>query len=265
MENSSPNGENVKAKHLIVRLPWLCEMPEVLATSKYEMAGLCRLWPGLPDMPSGSWHRPANFPIKPEHAQKYLADLASLEVMDLAYAQNLDLAADNLKQANNLAEMAELACFEQEGKAKSSKINEDLALIQAHKTLLWIWLSQNRACEIAKLTQIFSQKADSFSAILAEGEETIPPKLDGQISIDEAIFPSWQTVFLNAMRFLDPEITIFAEGSMRLDLLERENFQPAKEYGERITTVTLPLWRVVGNRRLAQNFARDIKIITFME
>lgn len=263
MENIPPNGESAKSGLLVVRLPWLREMPACFGSGKYEMSGLCRLWPGLNNIPAGYWHKPDNYPLEPEIAQKFLADLEDLDADELAYAQNLGIAVENARNASAMAEMADLSAFAN-GNPHNSDVGEELALLQAHKALIWIWLAQGRAAEIANLAESFGQKAAQFSGILAEGEDTPPAMPDAGISLDENIMPSWQTVFLNAVRFLPPDAAIFAEGPMRADLLERENFEPAPEFGEGICHTQLPLWKIVGNRRLPALFERTIRVFTFI-
>lgn len=262
--NSTPDGELTTSQNLVVRLPYLREMPAGFGGLAKGIQGLCRLWPGLPDRPAGGWFCPPGLPLEPGLAKKYLADLEYLGADDLATAQNQALAAENARLANQLSEMDELAGFEKDGIFAKSGKGEDLLLAQAHKTLLWIWLAQTRACEIARLAANFAQSATAFSAILAEGEEIAPPRLEGCIGLDEGILPSWQTVFLNAALFLPLEAIIFAEGPMRADLLERENFEPAPEFGGAICEATLPIHRIVAiaEKRLPKALSRSIRVIT---
>lgn len=264
MENVPQNGDAAKVRQLVVRLPWLREMPACFDSLKMELPGLCRLWPGLGEIPAGNWHEPANYPLKPDIAQKYLADLEALDADALACARNLGLVTENAKTAGNLAEMADLAAFASGGDTHESGIGDEIALVQAHKTLIWIWLAQGRAAEIASLAESFGQKAARFSDILAEGEENPAPAPVGEIGLDEKIMPSWQAVFLNAMRFLPQDAAIFAEGPMRSALLERETFEPAPEFGNGIGKALLPLWRVAGSRRLAPLFQRSALVYTYL-
>ena len=263
--NSTPEGELTTSPNLVVRLPYLREMPEGFDCLASGIRGLCRLWPGFPDMPAGDWFCPACLPMEPNLAKKYLADLESLGADDLATAQNQALATENARLANQLCEMDELAGFEKDGIFARTRKNEDLVLAQAHKTLLWIWLAQTRACEIARLAENFGQSAAAFSDVLAEGEEITPPGLDGGISLDESILPSWQTVFLNAALFLPQEAVIFAEGPMRADLLERENFRPSPEFGESICEATLPVHQIaaIAEQRLPKALSRPVRVIVF--
>lgn len=251
--------------NLVVRLPYLREMPAGFGGLARGIRGLCRLWPGLPDMPAGDWFCPAGLPLEPGLAKKYLEDLESLGADDLATAQNQALATENARLANQLCEMDELAGFEKDGIFTRSRKTEDIILAQAHKTLLWIWLAQTRACEIASLAENFGQSAAAFSDILAAGEEIMPPRLDGALGLDESILPSWQTVFLNAVLFLPQEAVIFAEGPMRGDLLERENFRPSPEFGESLCEATLPVHQIVAiaEQRLPKALCRPVRVITF--
>lgn len=264
---STPDGTSANQAGIVVRLPYLRTMPAAFGSLTHKIPGLCRLWPGLPEMPLEDWFCPDGLPLEPDLAQKYLADLENLDANDLACVQNQALAEENARALDNLSEMDELAAFEQAGIFAKSRKEENLALVQAHKTLLWIWLAQKRAGEIARLAQNFGQSAAIFSNIMAEGEDCPPPGLDGSISLDESILPSWKTVFLNAALFLPEGAIVFAEGPMRADLLEREIFGPAPEFGKNIGAATLPAYSIVEaeKSRLPAALNRMFRVITFID
>lgn len=206
----------------LIRLPFLRDKR---AEREYPPdMNVLRLWPGLPDAPESGWFKPVDYPLGPRKASRYLCELEGLDADFLRGAQNRALAGENKNSRRERDELEDLRHFEVGGETAVQGQREAAARLEAQKFLLWIWLAQGRAAEIALLAEKFAQSAAEFTRILAKGEDEAPEPLDGSLALDDSIWPSWQSVLTNALYFLPEGTAIFAEGQMRRELLQGLEF-----------------------------------------
>ena len=144
--------------------------------------GALRLWPGLPDdpgFPAAGWYRPANYPFNEREAVACLADLRRMDEAALSGLPVGAAAADNARAARRMAEMAVveglggLAGTDSPDAAKRAALQaaeaarrERLEREQAQKTLLWLWLQEERLAELDELARRYATNAGSLTAAL---------------------------------------------------------------------------------------------------
>ena len=243
--------------------------------------GALRLWPGLPDdpgFPAAGWYRPANYPFNEREAVACLADLRRMDVAALSGLPVGAAAADNARAARWMAEMAVveglggLAGTDSPDAAKRAALQaaeaarrERLEREQAQKTLLWLWLQEERLAELDELARRYATNAGSLTAALGVEEDEGPrglPFLGAPIVLDPALVPPWRLAAANAAYFLPEDAALAVEGPMREDLLERLEFSPAPRRAEllgcpadragEIVEARAPLWRALGHSRPAR-------------
>ena len=210
--------------------------------------GALRLWPGLPDdpgFPAAGWYRPGNYPFNEREAVACLADLRRMDEAALSGLPLGATAADNARAARRMAEMAVveglggLAGTDSPDAAKRAALQaaeaarrERLEREQAQKTLLWLWLQEERLAELDELARRYATNAGSLTAALGVEEDEGPrglPFLGAPIALDPALVPPWRLAAANAAYFLPEDAALAVEGPMREDLLERLEFRPAPQ------------------------------------
>ena len=264
---------------LCLRLPFLRgPLPRGLdpdSSSAPAWPGALRLWPGLPDdlcavhdaaAPACGRHRPSNYPFSEREAAACLADLRQ---MDVAALSGLPLGAAVAGNARNARQQAELAALKDLDRldgatppAADAARRERLEREQAQKTLLWLWLQEERLAELADLARRYADNAGRLTAALGVEEDERPrglPFLGASIALDPSLVPPWRLAAANAAYFLPGDAALAAEGPMRADLLERLDFSPAPHYAEllgcpaeqadEIVEARAPLWRALGHSR----------------
>ena len=209
-------------------------------------SGVARLWPGLPDAPSG-FFCPQEYPFSPGEAQACLNDLQQLGDAALSGMQVGAAAAGNARAASHSSEMAlikGLRSFDGDtaaALAAEAARKDLLARRQAQKMLLWAWLQEDRLADLAELAASFAQNASGLTAALGvDPDEDLaglaPDALTGDlvrlgspIALDAGLVPPWRLVTANALYFLPPQAPIIIEGPMREDVLDLLDFAPAPE------------------------------------
>lgn len=243
----------------IIRLPYLLPGTE----ERGLPAGLrpLYLWPGMPEVPSEGYLVPQNYPLSPLMARKFLTELEALDADLLSQTRNRAIARENNASRQRRQEMEDIAFFEKEGACgETGKQGEDLCL-EAQKFLLWIWMAQSRALEIASLANKFGKSAAIFSQVLAEGEDAIPSPLAGEIYLDAHIWPSWKSVLYNALFFVPPQTAIFTEGAMRSDMLETYDFAESSIDGIVMAAASVEKMLDVADEKLPSGHRRQILLL----
>lgn len=246
---------------LIVRLPALRgPLPGERIPSC--LAGLPRLWPGLPQAddatgrtaeggipPQGPWYRPDNFPLTPAEA---LACVRDLQAMTEAALSGVPLRAWQSRQGATLREQGESAARrafaaaqgnEEEALARAAGAEERERLCRAQRLLLLCWLQEERLAEMTALSGRYAEGRARLDAALGAGAGTaelreaaaalpdaLRPATTGQEAMSlEALLPPWERVLEAACPFLPAGTIIVAEGPARTALLEREEAMPCGE------------------------------------
>ncbi|WP_022656538.1 hypothetical protein [uncultured Desulfovibrio sp.] len=264
---------------LCLKLPFLRgPLPRGLAPDSFPAPawpGALRLWPGLPDdlcavddaaAPVHSRYRPSNYPFSEREAAVCLADLRQMDVTALSGMPLGAAAAGNARNARQHAELAALKDLDRLGGAASpateAACRERLEREQAQKTLLWLWLQEERLAELAELARRYADNANRLAAALSVEGDEYPcglPFLGASIALDPSLVPPWRLAAANAAYFLPEDAALAAEGPMRADLLERLDFSPAPRYAkllgctaehaDEIVEARAPLWRALGHSR----------------
>ena len=256
--------------------------PDSIATAAAPLwPGALRLWPGLPDdpgFPAAGWYRPGNYPFNEREAVACLADLRRMDEAALSGLPLGAAAADNARAARRWAELAGgagrggRAGRDRRDPAKRAAVQaadaarrERLEREQAQKTLLWLWLQEERLAELDELARRYATNAGSLTAALGVEEDEGPrglPFLGAPIALDPALVPPWRLAAANAAYFLPEDAALAVEGPMREDLLERLEFRPAPQRADmlgcpaeragEIVEARAPLWRALGHSRPAR-------------
>lgn len=285
------------ADFLCIRLPWLRAPRDAgLADADApDLPGALRLWPGHEAGPARpGWHTLARYPLSPAEARACLNALRALDARDLADELARADTASQRRHARQREEMAELAAFAaQQGAARTQAAADTgsdsgashaegadsatvpymaghLAARQAHKTLLWLWLQEERLAELAALARASAAQEQALDASFGEAGPAAPGTVSHAtpgtgnspaqtLMPDPALLPPWRVAAANAACLLPPEVVFLVEGVMREELLERLDFVPAPDWGERlgaapadaarIVAAIAPLWRVLGHDR----------------
>lgn len=242
-----------------------------------DWPGARNFWPGLPIVSAGdpeadSVYLPEDLPFAPELAKQCLAELRA---MDVRLLQSLPAGNNAIETSRALREQAEMAMLADMGAALDGKSVADqekrrqLEREQAQKTLLWLWLQEERLAELVEIAARYAERSRSFASVLgAEGEESSPLPdwssdwMTSPIAMDSSLVPPWRLAVNAAALFLPASVAIAVCDQMRTDLLERLDFQPAPEYagllsrpgarqvpGSEILAARAPLWQVTGNSR----------------
>lgn len=223
------------------------------------LAGLPRLWPGLPETgmpdgpagcvpaPQGPWYKADNLPLSPLQAQACLGDL---QAMTDAALSGTPLRAWQGGQAASLrgqAESAARAAFaagagdEAAALAAAEAAEERERLCRAQRLLLLCWLQEERLAEMAALHRRYAGDRAQLAATLDDGREHaeapagLPddilrapaPDMPEEADALAAMLPPWQRVLEAALNFLPEEAVIVAEAGLRAALLERDDLTPA--------------------------------------
>lgn len=242
-------------------------------------SGVARLWPGLPDAPSGFFCT-QEYPFSPGEAQACLNDLQQLGDAALSGMQVGAAAAGNARAASHSSEMAlikGLRSFDGDtaaALAAEAARKDLLARRQAQKMLLWAWLQEDRLADLAELAASFAQNASGLTAALGvDPDEDLaglaPDALTGDlvrlgspIALDAGLVPPWRLVTANALYFLPAETPLVVEGPMRDDLLDMLPFSPAPHWQSLLgdapdqgapsdvaVEIRAPGWQVLGHTR----------------
>ena len=240
-----------------------------------QWSGALRLWPGLPDAPA-DYFCPDKYPFSPREAQACLGDLQQMGDAALSGLPVGAAAAGNARAARRASELALIKGLDSsDGNAAAALAaeaarKEQLALSQAQKALLWVWLQEERLTELAELTAQFAINAGGLTAALGvdpdeELEGLAPDALTGDlvrlgtpIALDAGLVPPWRLVTANALYFVPADAPLIVEGTMRDDLLDILEFAPAQHRqplleGAPANAVAVearaPGWQVLGHTR----------------
>ena len=267
---------------IVVRLP-VVRGPLAGEGTPSCLAGLPRLWPGLPrdlaalrgtesgtPAPQGPWFFPEDFPLTPQQA---LACLHDLQHMADAALSGTPLPAWQGRQAAALrgqAESAARAAFAGAGDeaaalAAAEAVEELERRCRAQRLLLLCWLQEERLAEMAALHRRYAGGRAHLAAAF-DGDEAalteLPddmlrpagPEQPEEAAALAAMLPPWQRILDAACYFLPEGALILAEAGLREALLERGDLVPAAadvqgalagESGPRLLALTAPLWQVL--------------------
>lgn len=253
-----------------IRLPFLRgPLPGELDATVADMPhcpAARRLWPGhWPDggeVP-GDYYCPSGYPFGMAEAASLLRAFAGLDARDLADARDAADRAREERRARELSEMAELAAFAGdpgEGSTGSGAPGR-VAAEQAQKLLLWLWLQEERLAELASLAAGCARGLGRLAR--GFGEEASAPgeeaAAEPALALHAGLVPPWRPAVASAAVFVSGEAVFFVEGPMREELLDRLDFRPAPEWGERlgcapedaarVVAAEAPLWRALGRQR----------------
>lgn len=231
---------------IVVRLP-VVRGPLAGEETPPCLAGLPRLWPGLPrdvvasrgatggvSAPQGPWFFPEDLPLDPGQA---LACLQDLQHMTDAALTGTPLRAWQGRQAESLRSQAESAARAAFG---------------------------GDAGEAASLSEL------PDDLLRPAG-----PEQPEEAAALAAMLPPWPRVLDAASHFLPDEALILAEAGLRDALLEREDLVPAAEDiqkelagdgGPRLLALTAPLWRILqrpGCPRCHPRWERPLTVLTW--
>lgn len=237
-----------------LRLPFLHEGFQLKNSSSKAAAPGPLLSPGRQGVDGGFW-TPRNLPFGPEKARKLLEELASLRIDDLEAMFHAHVESQN---ADLLAELAELNDFAngvpRSGEDEKMKIR--LVMEQAQKTLLWIWLQEERILELGALVRRCGEFSGNIAASLREDGKMKSAFPEGaEVDDDmEWLLPPWRVCVINAAIFIAPQTPILAEGKMGDDIAEILDFtpyEPVSEYGAgedaEFLAASAPLWKITGS------------------
>lgn len=255
--------------------------PGLACGDRPDWPGVRNFWPGLPLVSAGSpdtdsLYQPDDLPFAPEIAKQCLAELRA---MDVRLLQSLPAGNNALDTSRALREQAEMAMLGDMGAALAGKSRADfekrrqLEREQAQKTLLWLWLQEERLAELVEIAANYAERSRSFASVLgAEGEDSQPLPgwtsdwMTSPITMDSSLVPPWRLAVNAAANFLPESVAIAVCDQMRSDVLERLAFQPAPEYagllsrqgarqvpGDEILAARAPVWQVTGNNRALNN------------
>lgn len=246
---------------IVVRLP-VVRGPLAGEETPPCLAGLPRLWPGLPrdvvasrgatggvSAPQGPWFFPEDLPLDPRQA---LACLQDLQHMTDAALTGTPLRAWQGRQAESLrsqAESAARAAFaagggdEADALAAAEAAEEGERRCRAQRLLLLCWLQEERLAEMAALHRRYAGgrahlaaafdgdagEAASLSELPDDLLRPAGPEQPEEAAALAAMLPPWPRVLDAACHFLPDEALILAEAGLRDALLEREDLVPAAE------------------------------------
>ncbi|WP_165078146.1 MULTISPECIES: hypothetical protein [unclassified Desulfovibrio] len=260
---------------LCIRLPFLRgPLPEGLDQAAAGMPGApgaLRLWPGHRppggEVPPG-WHAPDGYPFGHAEAAALLAAFGSLDARDLEGARDAADRAQQERRARELGEMADLAAFaESPGEGRSPRhkagapVPARIAAEQAQKLLLWLWLQEERLAELASLAAGCARGLGRLARGFGEEASARGEEAAGEpaLALHAGLVPPWRPAVASAAVFVSGEAVFFVEGPMREELLDRLDFRPAPEWGERlgcapedaarVVAAEAPLWRALGRQR----------------
>lgn len=219
-------------------------------------------------MGSDAHWRPGSYPFDPARALAIYQDFKNMDTRDLEISRMSKKLLANAENAGLLEEMEALASFSgqapQGNRPSGAGIKERIMLEQAQKTLIWIWLQEERVLEINNLLG----KTEKISSLLAgnflenDAARVSPLEIGAAAagkdeSRDSAVFdfsllPSWRTVLANAAIFIPCETAIWAQGEMAVDLADTIEFkdEAKREKGRNIffSIARAPLWQALGRR-----------------
>lgn len=246
----------------VIRLPYLRgKMAEKAFPANLNVV---RLWPGLPDAPENGWHKPRDYPLAPDMARKLLTELEALDVDYLQRAQNRAAVWENRCLRRDEEELEDLRIFECGETRPPNGKSDAPARLEAQKFLLWIWVAQGRAHEIAQLAEKFAQGAAEFTRALARGEDIPPEPCTGSLALDESIWPSWKSVLVNALYFLPEKTAVFVEGKMRGELMELFEFDET-DYDEIVfCSANVADILEMDESRLPKSHKRKLSLLAFV-
>lgn len=256
------DGKRELMDEMIVRLPAL-RGPLPGEDIPACLAGLPRLWPGLPPVdcvsrteaedcapPQGPWFRPDNFPLTPQEA---LACVRDLQAMTEAALSGVPVRAWQSRQGAAMRAQTESAARrafaaargdEEAALAQAAQAEEQERLCRAQRLLLLCWLQEERLAEMAALSCRYAAGRARLDAAFSAGEgtpewremaaalpEALRPVTVGrqETASIEALLPPWERVLEAACHFLPGETVIVLEGAARTALLEREEAAPCGE------------------------------------
>ncbi|CAK7046340.1 MAG: hypothetical protein DESF_01938 [Desulfovibrio sp.] len=226
------------------------------------------LWPGLPQPPQTGVFCPADYPFGPREAAACVEDLRRMGDEALSGLPVGAASAGNARAARHASEMAMLrelgnadsqAALRAEA-ARRLRIEHE----QAQKTLLWVWLQEERMAELADMAHALARKSESFTRSLGVDEGDAQGAGDFEyhagagilgmpVTLDLGLMPPWRLVTANAMHFLPPDMPILAEGLMAEDMQEEMDFNPATVHAAipatilpRLLQAHAPAWRILG-------------------
>lgn len=273
---------------IVVRLP-VVRGPLAGEGTPSCLAGLPRLWPGLPrdlaalrgtesgtPAPQGPWFFPEDLPLTPQQA---LACLHDLQHMADAALSGTPLPAWQGRQAAALrgqAESAARAAFAGAGDEAAALAAAEAAeelerRCRAQRLLLLCWLQEERLAEMAALHRRYAggrahlaaaldgENADAASSDLPDDIlRGVMPEQPEEAAALASMLPPWRRVLDAACHFLPEGACIVAEAGLREALLERGDMLPAPaelrtelacEDGPPLLVLEAPLWQVLQRPR----------------
>lgn len=230
-------------KQLCIRLPLL--HPRGGRTEPWAMRLSCGAGDG------GEGFFCPDYPMTGAEAQSFLAGLRGLDARDL---EGMRLAASRglmARQVRKADEMAALASFSQSGSAGDSQQSAWKAMLEhAQQLLLWCWLLEEKALEIAAMEARCQEAGQSLLNGLWERPE---PAAAQSVALDDRLLPPWRVCLANALLFLPGDAHILAEGALAEELAGRLEMRPCREvagaepYPGDMLAVRAPLWLVLGH------------------
>ena len=265
--------------------PFLLRLPAVRGPLETwavpGLAGVPRLWPGLPERlqvpsrlpmgrnawletaaPHGPWVTPQGLPYAPEEAAACLEDLrrmseAALSGVPLESLGQMAGRQDALRRQSEAAARRAFAVSGCGDGGTSSALQaaeqaeRDEQARGAQRMLLWSWLQEERLAEMAALGSRMRAGQQRLDAMLSDAEDVAEAQALSALSAvsdmaapdaaDLSLLPPWERM-LDAAAFFLPEGTVFlAEGPMREALLEREDLRPLTGEERALFPVDAPL------------------------
>lgn len=208
-------------------------------------------WPGHARLEAASpWWRAKNLPLSEGEAASILTSLQNHDLHDLERIRLLMQQRLHEEDRQFRTEMRDLERFLAFPESPPEKSDMEAPLRQAQINLLWLWLQEEEYLEIDSLARSCS---NAETRLLAEVHDHTEPGFPPELSVLQTareLLPDWQKVFLNAAFFIDTEIPILLEGSMRDDLLAEFSFEIVNSNNDAnaliLKRTELPLWQILG-------------------
>lgn len=201
-----------------------------------------RLWPGMAGMDAGAYWLPPRLPLSEKEAGAALASLKGQTVFDLERPLALIRQGAREEERRFRSEMAALENF-MKGIESPPSLDEELT--QAQLNLLWIWLLEEEFLEIASLSAKCAAAEAGLMARALDFSESAETHASPSLAPAKELLPDWKKVFLNAAYFIDSDLPVLLEGSMREDLISEFEFKEDEELPG-FLRARLPLWLATG-------------------
>ncbi|MBQ3891964.1 MAG: hypothetical protein II737_01030 [Mailhella sp.] len=154
--------------------------------------GCLSFWPGLPDMPQGTWQ-----PGLPWTGQAASACLADLERAVRDGASGAPVQAFTAGRSSGGLSPSEREALEELTGTHAGTPPDDLRL-NAQQTLLLAWLRERQSLEIARLEAAIDGKRSALNALIS-GRRSAVPRETGR---EETALPAWRASLAAMLAFL---------------------------------------------------------------